>query len=350
MGYAEDINRCMKIFRSNQLSSGSGPLTLHQKTILNDRMLETFHLLNSYNSSRPNFEENIHWVAILGAIGRLFEALMSTKVSSKILSWDFKVSARRVIYHSRGPFAVTNLGMENKNFLINPDNTIAFFMHCYEHCRGELAHVGIVSASLAHKIKLSDREQPWFHIVMNAGSIWAEQRIKDSEIKARALARLISNKAKFIANVEFLRKNERCFVELSNPDGAIIANMIRGNYIGAELAWLSCDVSSLRNCRAVDEQLKTGSTNLSAQEREMLNKKYGKYVELGKSYRHGNLNITDLLERYGLNTYIQLEPRKILTPVLFSPRYKKQNHNRKNADEAFSESKNPYGTTVLKMT
>ena len=145
MGYAEDINRCRNIFQNNQLNLSSGSFGMHQRTVISDRMLEAFHLLNSYNSNRPDLEENIHWVAILGAIGRLFEALMSAKASSKILSWDFKVSARRVIYHARGPFAVTSLGIANKNFLIDSDNTVAFFMHCYEHCRNELAYVEVDS-------------------------------------------------------------------------------------------------------------------------------------------------------------------------------------------------------------
>lgn len=185
---------------------------------------------------------------------------------------------------------------------------------------------------------------------MNAGSIWAEQRIRDSEIKAKALVRLVSNKAKFITTIEYLRKNESCFIELANPDGAVIANMIRGNYIGAKLAWLSCDVASLRNCRAVDGQLVTGSTKLSAQENRMLNKKYGRYVALGKTYRHDNIDVTELLERYGLHTHRQLQPRQTISPMLFSLIHNEQNQNRRNKDETFSESKKSREVAMLKMT
>ncbi len=318
MVHAKNMARCENIFKNKQINFHTPRLSLQQKQMIHDRMLEAFYILDSYKENIDIDAENIHWVAILGAMGRLFEVLLSHAATTEILTRDFKVSARRVIYHSYGPFCVTTLGIPNGRFLMKSEDAIAFFTHCYEHCRGELMTIGIRTPSLLNKITLVDREQPWFHILVNTGSIWANDRVADSETKIKALERLARNKAKFITNVAFLQKNERCFLDLTNPEGVKISNLIKGNYLGAELAWLSCDISSLRTGKAVNEQ--SDKTILSKIERNMIDKKYGRYVELGKAYRHENLNVMELLERYSLTMHLGPQSQHVhkLPGMLFS--------------------------------
>lgn len=327
MASEENVARCRGMFKSKQLNFNTQRLSLQQKQVIHERMLEVFYLLDSYNENIDIYAENIHWVAILGAIGRLFEVLLSHGQTANILTREFKISARRVIYHSSGPFCITSLGVPNGNFLIDSEHTIAFFMHCYEHCRNELMRIGIITHSLLNKITLGDREQQWFHILVNTGSIWASDRVVDSETKIKSMERLARNKAKFIASIEFLQKNEQCFLDLTNPETIKISNLIKGNYLGTELAWLSCDVSSLRTGKAINEQLE--KTCLNAAERRMIDTKYGRYVALGKAYRHENLNVIGLLERYSLTTHLrtQSQHENKLPEMLFSKATQRQDAN-----------------------
>ena len=327
MVYEENMARCRGVFKSKQINFRTPRLSPQQKQMVHDRMLDVFYLLDSYKENIDIDAENIHWVAILGAIGRLFEALLSYTTTANILTRDFKISARRVIYHSSGPFCVTSLGIPNGRFLMKSEDSIAFFMHCYEHCRNELMAIGITTPSLFNKISLADRELQWFHILVNTGSIWASDRVTDSETKIKALERLARNKAKFITNIEFLQKNERCFSDLANPEAVKISNLIKGNYLGAELAWLSCDVSSLRTGKAINEQ--SDKTILSITERNMIDNKYGRYVELGKAYRHENLNVMELLERYSLTTRVRRQSQHAhkLPEMLFSKATQRQDAN-----------------------
>lgn len=293
MSYEEDLKRCQKIFSRSQIRFKA---LIPIGNEIPNCMEELYYLLKFYNVDAPCMQENIHWVAILGAVGRLFEALGKHNSFKNLLTWEFKNSVRRVIYHSRGPFCATNLGEA-----IPPGITVAFFIHCYEHCRTELTLATQTGfPSLADNIDLSDRNLPLFHKVMNIGSIWADEKIQSSEVKSKALSRLESNEVRFLVTILYIRENIGCFIKSPSPEEQKKTNVIVGNFIGAEVAWLSCDVSSLLQGRAIDEHL-PGRTKLSTQERDKI-RGYEKYVELGIKYRHENLSVNVLLAKFGLST------------------------------------------------
>ncbi len=335
MTYEEDTIRCNGIFRAGQVKP-HGRHLMQDKAIISDRMLELYHLLSSYNydPKEHSTKENIHWVAILGAVGRLFESLMTNRAFSQILSSQFKISAKRVIYHSRGPFCITKLGITDpvppggpEYVVMFPSEcVISFFTHCYEHSRTELDTIGIQTPSLAHKVNLSDRTELWFHAVINMGSIWAEQRVRDSEIKSKAIARLSGNEEKFLRTCEHLKKNRTYFIEEADHESQKTSDIIIGSYLGTEIAWLSCDVSSLLYGKAFDDQTTTIPSRLSKQEKCMIETRYTKYLDPGKQYRHKNLSLTELLRRPELNSDTpapQIEPAMLFLALLLRQNQKK---------------------------
>ena len=316
MSYEEDLRRCQLIFRTGQVS-GKTPVAVGN-TI--PACMEELHcLLESYRSDFPVVQENIYWVGILGAVGRLFEALMQNTAFKNILTWEFKNSVRRVLYHSRGPFCTTNLGEP-----IDAFQTVAFFTHCYEHCRAELTRATKVEfPSLAHNIDVEDRRLPLFHRVMNTGTIWAEQSIQKSEIKSKALARLESNEGMFIMTTMYIAQNLDRFLKAPSPEEQKKAIIIIGSYIGAQLAWLSCDVSSLLQERAIDEASVQDKSYLSPQELAKVRAYRDQYIDLGRRYRHENISLLELTKTYGfrLDSPISLtkaQDKKAVDALLFA--------------------------------
>lgn len=317
MPYADDLKRCNKIFSHNQVASSTTTISLSPAIYV---CMHEWHLvLKSYRSNMPGLLENIYWVAILGTTGRLFEALIQNPNFKNILTFNFTSSVRRVLYHSRGPFYATNTGEP-----IPPHQTVAFFIHCYEHCRKELTKSTTVEfPALDYAIDVTDRQLPLFHRIMNVGTIWAQEKIEDSEIKAKALARLTSNEAMFATYLICVHKNLTHFIGAATAENIHKAIIVLGSYIGAEIAWLSCDVSSLLQGRATTDPHQQQSAPLSHQEYEQVCKYRDRYLELGKEYRHGNICLSILTEIYGFRLK-DLSQKLSATPQPIIPSFQRQ--------------------------
>lgn len=101
--HAENMQRCEIIFKIKQINFNTKKLSTQQKHLTHERVLEVFYLLNSYKENIDIEAGNIHWVAIIGAMGGLFEILLSYPMTAAILTRDFKISVIRLIYHYSGP-------------------------------------------------------------------------------------------------------------------------------------------------------------------------------------------------------------------------------------------------------
>ena len=180
MSNTSDLDACRVIFRAGQCTPTPGQIEADHP--VHQRMTELYHILQSYAANGPDLEEDIHWVAILGAVARLFEALSNEPAFEEILTAKFKNSARRLIYHSRNSFS------SSITALVSAEAVIRFFIHCYEHCRHELATTGMRFGALDQLNLKMDMLQPWFHAVMHMGSTCVDERVADSEIKFKASA------------------------------------------------------------------------------------------------------------------------------------------------------------------
>lgn len=164
---------CKEIFRKKKYVVNS-PVDVSK---ISDRMQELYYILESEYKSEPCFEENIHWIALLGAVARLFTALNESEIFSELLNVQFKNGVRNTIYHCQGPFSD----------LSGPE-LITFFSHCYEHCRLELSSVLEEHYKpLTRPIDLKDRKKFYFTSAVDYSM--QKSGIRSSEIKNHAKGR-----------------------------------------------------------------------------------------------------------------------------------------------------------------
>ena len=290
-----------RVFQKNQISP-----TLARDDISALRaMYELGKVLNSYVDACERFVENYRWVAILGAFGRLLECVRKNEKLKNILCFSYTQNLLRLLYHSRGPYAIITIHEyrnEDGNFLMDPEYVIKFITHCYEHVRLELASAGIRNeyVSLEDKISEDEKDAFWFFAVLNMGSKESvDFRVRQSEIQSLAIDRLASNEAQFLETLESLRYLHVLLANLSTDEDCFITKVIIiGSYIGTSLAWLSCDLSSVIYNKAFAVNYGSRKARISNRRKTELKRKYSKYLDDGKWYRHEMLSIIDLVNKY----------------------------------------------------
>jgi len=160
---------------------------------------------------------------------------------------------------------------------------------------------------LSQPLYVTDRSYPYFALTMDYSL--RKSGIHRSEIKALAMARLPRNKAYLAQLITYFQQHPLCFQSAEDPQSPAKARHILGSILGAQIAWISCDASSLLKGEARRSADDPRPASLSRQETIHIRQTYGEYISLGIQYRHNN---------EPLSTFVNLV-KSVPTPLLSRP-------------------------------
>lgn len=255
-------------------------------------MMELFYVLETDDTSLLPIDIQIRDLAMIGALGRLFEALLHSeeKVGKKIFSFPFLSGLRSVLYHVDNPFVHLNA-----DDILSRDT---FFKHIYDYCRTELHTLfgKSIYPGLSTSLNIAERETVAFKEAVQYAI--EEGKIHRRKLKLVLQKRLNDNTDLFNSIIQHLKVNPGYAVVDDSRRSLQHADVVRGNAVGALIALISQDATSLeKGDFYLTEQAKTKSA-LSRESRFKMLKSYMPFHQLGNHYRYRHLSVTSILTRY----------------------------------------------------
>lgn len=247
---------------------------------LNLRMQELYEVLEADYDFPTSVTENIQYLAMLGAAGRLFEQLLysNQKAGKLIFPFEFLSGLRSTIYHTDNPFSQ-----------LDDIQQRMFFRVIYAYCQHELNKVTgkDLYPRLSNEVDMSVINTPGFtSIVEYAITAGKQVQPKVKEVLLRKLA----------ANLNSLHGVFQCFQEnpgyLVNDDSKASlyrANVVRGSAVGTIMAWLSLDFVNLFK-----------GFKLTNSEKQLVASQYQLFKKDGMDYRHDGLSIHTIVRKNGI--------------------------------------------------
>ncbi|MCS5710382.1 ankyrin repeat domain-containing protein [Candidatus Berkiella aquae] len=246
----------------------SYPQSLPEDTNVSRCMMEWHTVLEMNYYSYKGKEVSMRRLAILGATGRIFEALLysENKLGKKILPFQVLSGIRSTLYHAPRVFAQLNTRKHN--------NLTPFFGYLYEYCRTELHKIHgeeFYPPLLFASVEPAEREKPYFNeTITHAIEIGQTRQVKDKESLQVALRKNVT----LLNNIlTYFKKYVGCFVNDDTSSSLYQANVVRASIVGAVAGWISLDAIHLQRL---------------TKEKRLEEKPV---IKLGKQYRHQWLTI-----------------------------------------------------------
>jgi hypothetical protein len=237
----------------------------------------------------------IRYYAVLGATGRVFEALHRSKVNlgKKIMPFDFLSGIRNSIYHAPKPFL--QLNAENGEF-------ITFFSHLYEYCRQEL---GAITGTdhlprLLCPIDVAEREKPYFKAAIDYAM--KEGKIQRIRVRDELRASVKDYHDKIIQLIEHFHCQPGFLVQEDTPAAYKCSDTIRASAVGALLAWFSLDVScALKGDFYQSKEIKR-KASLPKEAKRAIVQEHAEFISAGKLYRYEQVSLEAILKRFSIES------------------------------------------------
>ncbi len=268
------------------------PQRMKEVKVLSLCMMELFYVLETDDTSLLPIDIQIRDLAMIGALGRLFEALLHSeeKVGKKIFFFSFLSGLRSVLYHVDNPFVQ-----------LNADGTLSrdtFFKHIYDYCRTELHTLfgKSIYPALSTSLNMAERQTATFKEAVHYAI--EEGKIHRRKLKPVLQKKLSDNTDLFNSIIQHLKAKPGYAVVDDSRRSLQHANIVRGNAVGALIALISQDATSLeKGDFYLTEEAETKSA-LSRESRFKMIKSYTPFHQLGNHYRYRHLNVTSILTRY----------------------------------------------------
>lgn len=298
LGVEKKINIFRKYFTENR----SNTRGLQEDLTISRCMNELYHILEAGYTSTPEPQSTIHFSAILGASGRLIEALLYSKESSFqcIFNKKFLVGVRSTIYHAQGPFSHLCVYTDPK--ILN------FFSHLYDHCRKELCASlnRPIYLPLSREIDYAEREQEYFRNTIDYSM--QDHQMRVSKIKPKILERLERNVKLLNDMIKFLSDNTSFLVNRDGIENEKRSNIVRASAIATQTAWIGLDASSLLKGDFYLNETDEETSALAQNERGFVQRKYKEYIKPGIRYRHEHAELSQVLENHHISAIRNNQP------------------------------------------
>lgn len=262
---------------------------IEEDEVVSARMQEWFQVLQADFSPLTPIHLRMQRIALLGAMGRVFEALLYSphKLGKIIFPFKFLDGVRSVIYHTTDPYSQ-----------LNDQQLCLFISHVYELCRAKLTMVTGSDhyPSLSIPLNMAEREEGYFKAALEY--TFTEGAILRKKIKQRLHEKLNENVLLLNEIVLLLRDNPGFLVTEDTPICVERANVVRATVVGALMAWISLDTTTLLRGECYLREEDSKKTTLSKGSIRSIEKAYGEYVIPGKNYRHKNAALHNIVTQY----------------------------------------------------
>lgn len=255
-------------------------------------MMEFFYALEIDDTSLLPIDIQIRDLAMIGAAGRLFEALLhgEEKVGKKVFPFAFLSGLRAVLYHINDPYSQLNAH--------TVFNRRTFFKHIYDYCRTELHTLfgKSIYPALSTPLNKAERDTSCFKEAVHYAI--EEGKIHRRKLKPELQKKLSDNADLFNSIIQHLKANPGYAVVDDSRSSLQHADIVRGNAVGTLIALISQDATSLeKGDFYLTKEAETKSA-LSRESRSKMNKSYTPFHQLGNHYRYRHFSVVAILERY----------------------------------------------------
>lgn len=255
-------------------------------------MMEVFCVLETDDSAQLPIDIRVRELAMIGAVGRLFERLLhgEEKVGKKLFHFPFLSGLRAVLYHINDPLSQLNIGAELKRDV--------FFRHIYDYCRTELHTLfgKAIYPSLSIPCDIKERDTDPFKEAIHYAI--TEGKIHRRKLKPELQKRLADNTALFDVMIKRLQANPGFGVVDDSEVSLRHADVMRGNAIGALIALISQDATALEKGDFYLSEEAEHKSALSRDSRYKMMKTYLLFHQIGNHYRYRYYNVNTILEKY----------------------------------------------------
>lgn len=269
------------------------PKKIKKDDLITVRMQEWFNVLAADYAPFTPVNIAIRYYAVLGATGRVFEALLKSedKMGQKIMPLAFLIAIRNTIYHAENPFK--QLDPENGEF-------ITFFSHLYEHCRREISSITATSdlPYLLAPLDIAERQKPYFTQALYYAM--SEAKVHRKKVKSEVQAKLKETYDTIIELIEHFQFQPGFLAHADTPDAYQRSNIIRSSAIGALLAWFSADSSCLLKGDFYDKIEDKQKSAISKGYKQALLKEHAEFISAGKLYRYEQVSLDVITRRFAI--------------------------------------------------
>lgn len=260
---------------------------------INARMQEWFTVLSADYTPLTPLNISIRYFAVLGATGRVLEALKRSedRIGEKILPFELLKGLRNTIYFALNPFA--ELNRNNRKFL-------TFFSHLYEHCRNEIGKITGTAQfpALLQPIDLTERDKPYFTQAMayavKAGAVHRQRVLAQAKETLNGYDELLQQLSKHFED------NPGCLVVEENAAAYRRSDTIRGSAIGAVLGRFSIELCALLKGDFYETHDKKRKSSLSVESKAHILQEFRDCITAGKLYRYEQLSLDAVVQRFGI--------------------------------------------------
>lgn len=240
------------------------------------RMRELYEVLEADYDEPSPVSTKVKYLAMLGAMGRLFEELLCSKqkIGKLIFPFEMLNGFRSVIYHVDYPFRQ-----------LKDDQMKRFFQVVYTYCQHELNEaIGQnLYPKLSEAVDMSVIDKPDF--THNIEYVIAAGKPGEPKTKTALLSKLVTNLHDLDSFSQYFRENPGYLLNDDSTASLYRANVVRASVVGTIIAWMNLDTTLLLN--------KPGMA-LTQSERNNVIKQYAFTMKPGRQYRHEGLSINSL--------------------------------------------------------